>query len=265
MTGRFGLVLLGLAIIHAFVQLSSASNDTEKIPSYETSTYIHDEWRRPEYDQNVCTTKPLDDYREEVTCITQVKFKQSKLDKLLKKVENMENKLNQLDSKYDESQRDIEGLNTEVRDLKNRVTGLESNLTATVSTVKAQEKVLNDLRQSLASTTSNVNAVRSNLASIRTEEGTVYCSSSNEFRLTPSEGVYNRVKYVRVNFRSPFTKVPQVWGSIRAVDADRNTNFRYNFQIRDISTLGFTVVCQTWADTLLHGIDYQWRATTPIN
>nr|KAI8749395.1 MBH-type lectin domain-containing protein [Biomphalaria glabrata] len=177
----------------------------------------------------------------------------------------MQKKMSQLESNYNHSQRNVESLNTEVHYLKNQVTRLESNLTATANTVRSQENVLNDLRQKLANTTTALEAVRNNLASIRTEEGTVYCSASKEYKLNPSEGLYNKVKYVRVNFKTPFTKTPQVWGSMRAVDAEKSTNFRYNFQIRDITTSGFTLVCQSWSDTILHGIDYQWRATTPIN
>ncbi|KAH9503702.1 hypothetical protein Btru_067195 [Bulinus truncatus] len=250
------------------VELSLCNNDSQTTQPPEVDTYVNVEWRRSEQDQSgrhSCTSKKLDGHSEEVICTTQVKFRQNKLEDLLEEIKTMQVKLNLLESKYETCQREIEEINSETLQLRGQFSQLRVNLTSNIETVSRQGNAVNDLKQKLEATTTNVDTVKNTLSSIRTEEGIVYCGSSNEFRLNTSEILYNRVKYVRVNFNSPFNKTPQVSGSIRAVDADKNTNFRYNFMVRNIDTAGFTVVCMTWSDTILHGIDFQWRATTPFN
>ncbi|KAI8786645.1 hemoglobin type 1, partial [Biomphalaria glabrata] len=68
------------------VQRSYASNESEATSSYESCPYVNFEWKRPEDEQSghhACMTGRLETDGEEVTCTTQVKFRQNKQSKLL--------------------------------------------------------------------------------------------------------------------------------------------------------------------------------------
>uniref|UniRef100_A0A2C9M660 H-type lectin domain-containing protein n=1 Tax=Biomphalaria glabrata TaxID=6526 RepID=A0A2C9M660_BIOGL len=221
------------------ISLSQVNNTTQH-NSQDNIPYVEVNWRRSEEDQighHACTARKLDDNSEEVTCSTQVKFRQNKLDGLSEKTQSLQDRLKQLEARF-------EHFLQQQKDELYSVDSLEQRLNVTVE---------------------NLDIVRNTLSNIRTEEGFVNCYDSNGFSLFPSEGLPNRVRFIKVNFTKPFSKIPEVWGSIRAVSTNKNTNFRYLFTVRNIDTLGFTLGCHTWGDTIIDGIDYQWRATTPIN
>ncbi|XP_055889458.1 uncharacterized protein LOC129926907 [Biomphalaria glabrata] len=261
------------------VQLSDSNNITQP-DSQDNSPYVEVNWRRSEEDQighHACTARKLDDNSEEVTCSTQVKFRQNRLDGLSEKTQSLQDRLKQLEATVEHR---LNGLSEKTQSLQDRLNLLEttverfqndnsnevwSNVSARVNTLIVQLNHTSDLKQKLLTTSIDINTIKNTLSNIRTEDGKVNCGPSDRFKFVPSEGLTNRVNFIRVNFQQPFSKIPLIWGSLRTIDVDKNTNLRYVFSVREVNTTGFTLGCHTWGDTRLAGIEYQWRATTPFN
>lgn len=63
-----------------------------------------------------------------------------------------------------------------------------------------------------------------------------------------------------VDFEIPFEKIPQVFLSVTQIDADKETNQRYNVEAISISRDGFTLKVKTWADSKIFSISGYWIA-----
>ena len=63
-----------------------------------------------------------------------------------------------------------------------------------------------------------------------------------------------------VDFEIPFEKIPQVFLSVTQIDADKESNLRYNVEAISISRDGFTIKVSTWADSKIFSISGFWIA-----
>jgi hypothetical protein len=83
-------------------------------------------------------------------------------------------------------------------------------------------------------------------------------SSTSGFNLDKNSG--DRSVTVEINFPKPFDVKPSVVLSVTSIDADKDTNLRYNIEAVSVSRDGFIVKVSTWSDTKIHGISGQWIA-----
>lgn len=65
---------------------------------------------------------------------------------------------------------------------------------------------------------------------------------------------------VSVKFPSSFKSKPNVILSVSQIDADKNSNQRYNVEAISVSRDGFTVKVRTWADSKIFSISGYWLA-----
>lgn len=61
-----------------------------------------------------------------------------------------------------------------------------------------------------------------------------------------------------INFDEEFRSVPIVHISLSMWDMDQKTNFRADISAEDVSTTGFTILFQTWADTRVARVRADW-------
>lgn len=71
-----------------------------------------------------------------------------------------------------------------------------------------------------------------------------------------------RVMTLDVDFETPYKKIPHIFLSVTQLDADKETNLRYNVEAISISRDGFTLRVKTWADSRLFSISGYWLAST---
>ena len=70
----------------------------------------------------------------------------------------------------------------------------------------------------------------------------------------------DRSMTVYVNFENGFDKKPKVILSVTNLDANTQTNIRYNVEALSVSRDGFSVKVSTWSDTKIMGISGDWLA-----
>lgn len=81
-----------------------------------------------------------------------------------------------------------------------------------------------------------------------------------DFTLDKNDG--DRVVQLEVNFPKPFDVKPEVMVSVNFMDADRETNLRYEIKTVSVSRDGFLVQVKTWANTRILGIGGAWIAVS---
>ncbi|KAK0043334.1 hemoglobin type 1 [Biomphalaria pfeifferi] len=108
--------------------------------------FVNAEWKRPEKEQqgsHSCVARRLEDNSEEVTCKTEVLFRQKPPAEYVSKIKSIKNKLKQLESQFDDCRLENER--------KDRLIQLQINLTDTIhkliseSDIKALESSWNKL------------------------------------------------------------------------------------------------------------------------
>ena len=70
----------------------------------------------------------------------------------------------------------------------------------------------------------------------------------------------NAPNTTRITFERPFKTPPKVVTFFNWIDFDNNMNYRLNTSAIDIDTKGFTLVINTWSDTLLNAAQAGWIA-----
>lgn len=65
---------------------------------------------------------------------------------------------------------------------------------------------------------------------------------------------------VPVVFKNKFEEIPQVQANINRIDAQSGPNLRAQVFVLDVTTKGFTLVLNTWADTVLYSFGANWFA-----
>ena len=63
-----------------------------------------------------------------------------------------------------------------------------------------------------------------------------------------------RTTILTINFKIPFEKKPGIFISISQIDADRETNLRYNVEVISISRDAFTLRVRTWSDSRIFSL-----------
>lgn len=69
-----------------------------------------------------------------------------------------------------------------------------------------------------------------------------------------------RIYTKRVDFAEPFSALPAVLVSIRALDASKEANTRIIVSAANIDARGFTMRFQTWSDSRIYDIIIDWIA-----
>ena len=63
-----------------------------------------------------------------------------------------------------------------------------------------------------------------------------------------------------IHFNPPFDEIPKVvWGAV-GMDIDHNYNTRVSSALQHVTKDGFTLFAQTWSDTGLYSVTFQWMA-----
>jgi len=70
-----------------------------------------------------------------------------------------------------------------------------------------------------------------------------------------------RTMTIDIDFETPFTEKPQIFLSVAQIDADKESNLRYNVEAISISRYGFTLKVRTWSDSKLFSISGYWVAS----
>jgi hypothetical protein len=70
-----------------------------------------------------------------------------------------------------------------------------------------------------------------------------------------------RTMTIDIDFEIPFKEKPQIFLSVAQIDADKESNVRYNVEAISISRDGFTIKVRTWSDSKLFSISGYWVAT----
>jgi H-type lectin domain len=63
-----------------------------------------------------------------------------------------------------------------------------------------------------------------------------------------------------VVFAGPFSGPPVVHLGIVGVDSSRDHNLRLRVRAENIAATGFTIVVETWWETVVYGVDVSWLA-----
>ena len=104
---------------------------------------------------------------------------------------------------------------------------------------------------------------RTFLFAISTDKHTSSSWSFNQslpaYSLDNNDG--ERLMTLDVDFETPFKEKPQIFLSVTQIDADKETNLRYNVEAISISRDGFTLKVKTWADSKLFSISGYWIAS----
>ena len=64
----------------------------------------------------------------------------------------------------------------------------------------------------------------------------------------------------RVVFEAPFSRTPVVQLGLTGFDIDNCGSARIGVRVADITPEGFSVVLETWRDTLVYGVKLSWLA-----
>ena len=79
------------------------------------------------------------------------------------------------------------------------------------------------------------------------------------YSLDTNEG--ERTMTIDIDFETPFKEKPQIFLSVAQIDADKESNLRYNVEAISISRDGFTLRVRTWSDSKLFSISGYWVAS----
>ncbi|CAL1540657.1 unnamed protein product [Lymnaea stagnalis] len=174
----------------------------------------------------------------------------------------LEDRLSQTETEVQECGK---SLKTELTAIRLSLNNSQSYLQGQIDILKAQDaataEALKRLETGASALRTDLTAIQNSLDSYVAEEGLVNFGSSPSFQPAGEYNLRSRVVYVK--FTKTFSKLPTVVCNLQAMDADKGTNTRFRYYIRDLTTAGFNLHCETWWDTLLHGIDIKWRASIP--
>lgn len=82
--------------------------------------------------------------------------------------------------------------------------------------------------------------------------------SLSSYSLDSNNG--ERSMTIEIRFKDPFKQKPSVFLSVSQIDADKETNVRYNVEAISVSRDGFTLKIKTWADSKIFSISGSWIA-----
>ena len=76
-------------------------------------------------------------------------------------------------------------------------------------------------------------------------------------------GEGSRTVVVKIDFQEPFAAPPLVTLGVSGIDSAHDKNLRLWLTARNLSTNGFTIECNTWADTNIARAAVSWQAIGP--
>ena len=82
--------------------------------------------------------------------------------------------------------------------------------------------------------------------------------SLSNYSLDSNNG--ERSMTIEIRFKDSFKQKPNVFLSVSQIDADKETNVRYNVEAISVSRDGFTLKIKTWADSKIFSISGTWIA-----
>lgn len=82
--------------------------------------------------------------------------------------------------------------------------------------------------------------------------------SLSNYSLDSNNG--ERSMTIEIRFKDSFKQKPNVFLSVSQIDADKETNVRYNVEAISVSRDGFTLKIKTWADSKIFSISGSWIA-----
>ena len=83
-------------------------------------------------------------------------------------------------------------------------------------------------------------------------------NSMQNYTLDKNSG--DRSMTIYINFDKGFDKKPKIILSVTNLDANTQTNIRYNVEALSVSRDGFSVKVSTWSDTKIMGLSGDWLA-----
>jgi hypothetical protein len=86
-------------------------------------------------------------------------------------------------------------------------------------------------------------------------------STSAGYSLNKESG--DRTYSIEVNFAKGFDVKPSIILSVSLLEADKDTNVRYDVVAKSISRDGFMITIKTWSDTKIYTIGGSWLAVSP--
>jgi hypothetical protein len=83
--------------------------------------------------------------------------------------------------------------------------------------------------------------------------------SLSNYSLDSNNG--ERSMTIEIRFKDPYKQKPNIFVSVSQIDADKETNVRYNVEAISVSRDGFTLKVKTWSDSKLFSLSGYWLAT----
>ena len=97
------------------------------------------------------------------------------------------------------------------------------------------------------------------MVSAQTQSGQWFSKAGDPgYNLDANTG--ERSTTVEINFPKPYDVKPKVMVSVTQMDADKESNCRYNVEALSVSRAGFTVKIKTWADSRIFSMSGYWIA-----
>jgi len=190
-----------------------------------------------------------------------------KISELNDKINSLENKNNVLEGKL-ETSKEISELNDKIKALENRNDTLESqlenikkensDLKNDIETFKNGNKVLENKLEAINKDNSELNEKISHVKNDINIQSGVYktCFPGKEAYMRRGNGQRSFVGHI--NFNKPYKNIPQVMTSLSGLDAGDMHNIRITISASNITTTGFDINIQTWADTSLYLVHISW-------
>ncbi|CAL1540656.1 unnamed protein product [Lymnaea stagnalis] len=231
------------------------------------SNYLQLTWTKPGINQAgiyTCTINATDNAGRGVLykSNTYVCHQRPNEEDILQYIIELEDRLSQTETGVQECEK---SLNTELTAIRLSLNNSQSYLQGQIDILKTQDAAtaedLKRLETGASALRTDLTAIQNSLDSYVVEEGVVYCGSSTSFQPTGEPTLKRRVVYVK--FTKTFSKLPTVVCTLQEMDVDKGFNLRFKYFVRDLTTAGFNLHCETWWDTLLYGIDIKWRASIP--
>ncbi|XP_059170995.1 uncharacterized protein LOC131952386 [Physella acuta] len=148
-------------------------------------------------------------------------------------------------------------------DLLGRAVTFEETLTLDYKPADTHVNVTNstDLETTVNQLKAEVAEIKAALEALKVphfEEGLVACENSDSWSSTGVSGYKGITK--NVFFRSPYRTKPMVNAGVTVMDITSSLDIQYKVIVRDVTTVGFHLVCETWGTTKVNLISVRWTS-----
>ncbi|KAH9500198.1 hypothetical protein Btru_077466 [Bulinus truncatus] len=138
---------------------------------------------------------------------------------------------------------------------------LQEMATADDIAQRKNDQEMDSLRRALTVSANRITdlAAIQNSTKLHFEEGSVNCGDSDSFKEKTAGWETAKENRIPVVFKTPYSKAPSVIMEFRQIDFDQRYGTRFFVNARDVTATGFTVVCGTWWDTKIYGVNVYWH------